>query len=566
MTDATVLQREVADLALGAVATPADTDVPVDVLFTDPSGSIRRVPAFAGAGTWRVRYSSSAIGGHRYRVESTLSLAEPEGTVTVDAQTAAGNALAGHGAIRVAADQRHLEHEDGTPFLWLADSWWNHLMARVTDEQFTQLAAKRVGQGFSVVQLCAGLYPDPAPFDPSGASRTGWAWHEGFTAPNLAWYDEVDTRIRALVEHGLVPCITGSWGYYLKWLSVDQMLRHWRELVARWGAYPVIWCVAGEPALLYYDEIGQAVGELAMAGEELEAMAPGEFSEVRNLFDKLGLTARVNQQMADWFQIATRIRELDPFGRLVTIQNIGPGAHFELEDWNVLDFFRPSTGHEGYYSLEPSVNAILRAREEVPPKPVLVGEVDYEQILGSSGPEMQRFLFWSHLLSGAAGHSYGAQGLFCCNTHEFPDGIVGKWGDVLIPEAEDLPGATHLGLGRQLLLELPWEHFEPHPEWVDPHHEEGDRLLPFAAGLPEGPRVVYFPVCGLVRNYALRLRVVRLLELGTSPWTAQFVDPRTGERHEPFTVTPDADGVVVLSRGISPLPSRGDWVLLLQPA
>ena len=36
----------------------------------------------------------------------------------------ASNPLLRHGPIRVAAGSRHLEHADGTPFLWLADTWW----------------------------------------------------------------------------------------------------------------------------------------------------------------------------------------------------------------------------------------------------------------------------------------------------------------------------------------------------------------------------------------------------------------------------------------------------------
>jgi len=33
---------------------------------------------------------------------------------------------------------------------------------------------------------------------------------------------------------------------------VEKMKQHWRNLVARWGAYPVIWCLAGEGIMPYY--------------------------------------------------------------------------------------------------------------------------------------------------------------------------------------------------------------------------------------------------------------------------------------------------------------------------
>ena len=30
------------------------------------------------------------------------------------------------------------------------------------------------------------------------------------------------------------------------------MKKHWRYLIARWGAYPVVWCLAGEGTMPYY--------------------------------------------------------------------------------------------------------------------------------------------------------------------------------------------------------------------------------------------------------------------------------------------------------------------------
>ena len=37
------------------------------------------------------------------------------------------NPLLKHGFLRVSANKRHFEHADGTPFLWLGDTWWKCL-------------------------------------------------------------------------------------------------------------------------------------------------------------------------------------------------------------------------------------------------------------------------------------------------------------------------------------------------------------------------------------------------------------------------------------------------------
>jgi len=63
-------------------------EVEVDVLFTNPKGEEKRVPAFwAGGQTWRVRYASPVVGTHRYRSvcsdEKNPDLHGQEGTLQV---------------------------------------------------------------------------------------------------------------------------------------------------------------------------------------------------------------------------------------------------------------------------------------------------------------------------------------------------------------------------------------------------------------------------------------------------------------------------------------------------
>ena len=44
--------------------------VNLDVVFTEPGGTQKNIPAFwVGGDRWKVRYSSSVIGSHRYRTQ-----------------------------------------------------------------------------------------------------------------------------------------------------------------------------------------------------------------------------------------------------------------------------------------------------------------------------------------------------------------------------------------------------------------------------------------------------------------------------------------------------------------
>jgi len=230
-------------------------EVEVDVVFTEPGGEEKRMPAFwAGGQTWKVRYATPVVGTHRYRTEccdtgnADLHGQEGEGEV---APYEGDNPLLKHGPLRVSADQRHFEHIDGTPFLWLGDTWWMGLCKRLRwPGDFQLLVADRVAKGFSVIQIVAGPYPDMGPFDPRGVNEAGHSWTEGFDCVNPAYFDMADMRMNHLVESGLVPCILGCWGYYIDFAGVEVMKKHWRYLLARYGAYPVVWCMAGEATML----------------------------------------------------------------------------------------------------------------------------------------------------------------------------------------------------------------------------------------------------------------------------------------------------------------------------
>ena len=78
----------------------------------------------------------------------------------------------------------------------------------------------------------------------------------------------------------------------------------------------------------------------------------------------------------------------------------------------MIDFDMLQTGHYGYTTLTNTVDMLEAALAHQPKMPVLVGEANYESIMESSREEMQRFLFWTCILSGAAGHSYGANGIW----------------------------------------------------------------------------------------------------------------------------------------------------------
>jgi hypothetical protein len=344
--------NQVIELTFDSAKVYADpfNKVELDAIVTTPGGKQLRVPGFWDGGKkWRVRFASGEAGVHRYRTEcsdpANRSLDGLSGTFKVKPYSGQ-NAFYRHGPVRVASDKRHFEHVDGTPFLWLADTWWMGLCDRLHwPDEFAALTADRVAKGFNVVQIVAGLYPDMPAFDKRGANEAGFPWTRDYSRINPEYFEAADRRIAWLAEEGIAPCIVGAWGYHLPWLGVERMKKHWRYLVARYGAYPAFWCIAGEGLMPYY-----------LSTHKTEDRA----------FQRKG-----------WTEVAAYLRQIDPFHHPISIHPTDM-ARTQLEDPALLDFDMLQTGHSDRKSIPNTITLVRRSRAAAPAMPTINAEVCYE--------------------------------------------------------------------------------------------------------------------------------------------------------------------------------------------
>jgi hypothetical protein len=179
----------------------------------------------------------------------------------------------------------------------------------------------------------------------------------------------------------------------------------------------------------------------------------------------------------------------------------------------------------------------------------MTGEACYEQHMQGNFADLQRHLFWGCILSGAAGHTYGAAGVWHMGVPE----EHGNWGGwkhqpydlTSWREGMNFPGSTQLGRSKALLEEYPWQRFEPHPEWV-----ESER---FAAGIPGEVIFIYQPKR---KNYVWDGITVKDLQPGA--WSVFYFDPVSGRRFDYGIVT-------VFGTWTSPnVPTPQDWVLVME--
>ncbi|MGH2614568.1 MAG: DUF4038 domain-containing protein [Thermomicrobiales bacterium] len=493
-------------------------DVEVSVELTAPSGARHRAVAFWDGGrVWRVRFCPDEVGKWRYG--SVCSDATDPGlhgrSGTFTCRPYEGdNPLYWHGQIRVASSGRHLEHADGVPFFFLADTCWNgpHLAERA---EWDDYLADRAARRFGAVIFTA---PHFRALAANADGRTAFSGRERIAIDPL-FFQRLDRSIDAMNDRGLlaVPLLLHAGkdtdrnsGHYL---PEDQAVLLARYLISRYDAHHVLW----------------------------DLVAEGEFH---------GGGAHY------WKRIARAVFA-DGRRHPVTLHPYGM-------DWALYDFVdEPWMDVVGYQSAHGDNEAYLRWIPEGPPstswklkpaRPFINLEPPYEGHLAYHSGQpfdaaiVRRHTYWSLLVSPVAGVAYGGHGVWGWDdgtgapfAHE-QTGPAPHW-----REALGLPGATAMQHLAELMASLPWWTFSPSPELLAEQPGRDDARLTVVAARGDGGQVgiVYVP-----RGSRLRLNPALVSTVTRGVW----VDPRTG------------------TRSVAPLPSDGavstpdgeDWVLLLE--
>lgn len=551
-------------------------DVEVDVIFTN-GGQSWRVPAFwRGGQRWTVRFAPPAPGEYSFRLQST-DPTDPDlngrGGKTKILPYAGSNEALRHGMLRVSRSGRYFEYADRTPFFWLGDTWWTGLSDRISWEGFQRLAADRRAKGFTVVQIVAGLVPyeEQGPSDPGFRDEGGPVWDESFSHINPSYFDYADRRILKLLDSGITPAIVGGWCELLRQMGTARLKQHWRYIIARYGAYPAFW-IAG--------------GEVIDPPQEVE--------------ERLPPAARA-AVVHGWTEVTRYIREEDPYHHPLTVHEYPPPYDYPLQDESLTDFDMFQSSHFGWPSIAAEVAQVDMhyARTRIT-KPIVEGEVGYEGFGQTQFESFQRAAFWLSMLNGAAGHTYGADGVFELYSGDRPLHRQ-RWSFLNWEDGMNLPGSYQVGLQAGLLRQYHWPRFTPHPEWVTPrgttlleprsaingfdfgpldleqmdkdgeafnewldsgvypggewaaHH--GNFHLPYAAGIPGEVRFIYMPYFGLIKRQA---PTVLGLEEGVR-YKGYFWEPASGLRIELGAVQRPPPGPIVFDG--RPAPGRsGTWI------
>ncbi len=415
-----------------------------------------------------------------------------------------------HGSVLVAPAKTHLEHADGTPFFFLADTCWTG-PALSTKAEWEQYLLDRKRKGFTAIQFNMASPWRSAPTD--AEDRIAYTCRNGHFAVNEEFYLRMDQRLTAINAAGLlavpVLCWAHTTGDIGRELNESNLLELVKFEVERYRDTEVMWILAGD-----------------------NHYTPGE--------------------AAMWKRIGRKVFA-DNKHIPITTHPVGenwPWTTWEDEAWLTVLSYQSGHGDSKttFSWLHHGPVADYGKRMKIT-RPAINLEPPYEGIKGyKSGMPLsdyvvRRSVFWSLMITPVAGITYGGHGVWSWHLEPgaTPVGHPGNGVAMIWNDALDLPGATQMGYIRQLFESLPWTELFPAQELIRQAANQPETFVTCMATPDRSVIMVYFPIGG----QAELLINVNASENSSVSW----FNPRDG---------------IIMSGTLTPPDSENDWVLIVR--
>jgi hypothetical protein len=346
-----------------------------------------------------------------------------------------------NGKVVVSENGRFLQHENGEPFFWLADTGWLLFRTLNRREADTYLENRRQ-LGFNVIQVMVvheipmlNFYGDSAFVKQNVAHPKVTPGQHPDDPEQYDFWDHVDYIIKTAEDKGLYVALVPVWGSNVRGGKVCQ-----------------------DAAAVY------------------AAWLANRYKEAPNIFWLNGGDVRGSDKTDVWQILGRTIKKIDP-NHLITFHPFGrtqSSTWFHNEAW--LDFNMFQSGHRRYdqgdgeenWKGEDGWRYVKEDYAKTPVKPTLDGEPSYENIpQGLHDPsepywqaqDVRRYAYWS-VFAGACGHTYGHNAvmqMYNPNSTKASYGVKEFWFDAI-----NHPGAQQMQFVKKLLLSRPY--FERLPD------------------------------------------------------------------------------------------------------
>jgi len=472
-------------------------DVDVTAVFTGPDGRcIKRLAFWDGEGTWKVRVALTAAGMWKYEISASDGNGDFDASGNIECVPYEGDKdIYKHGFLRVGPQGRYLIYDDGTPFFWLGDTHWTFVTEEKWDEsncpkyesQFRACVDKRVAQRFTVYQ---SNFRDGKDFHMFGRYDAYLIDTDNGLLPDLELLKKnVDPKMQYIADAGLVNAIGWSWGAAIcREGMVERYKLLVKYLIARYGAYPVVWTLAGE--------------------------LPGYFPGTK-------------QEMTDkWREIAIETEKWDSYGNLQSVHQAAGLPFTDIymgEKWYDIAMTQAAHGDFDIWG-----GNYREYKERFPRMPIIESEGLYEGADSNEGmsrvitDKMMRNLAYAAMQNGCCGYTYGCNGVWELQWEAGVGGI--GWGDMAWWDGLELPGADQLMYMREMYESVGWHKLRPVQHLVDqnifiPALKKRDEAY-FTADDEMTTVVGYFAPTSM--------KACTVHGLAAKSYTARWFDPETG--------------------------------------
>ncbi len=394
-----------------------------------------------------------------------------------------------HGSLTISKNQRYIQHNDGTPFLWLGGTAWG-ISEWLTRDEVDVYLQNRQEKGFNLIQMCllwgkrqenpvhfpvnpenaygkrALLYtnsiPDPArPDTVAGGSPL---------SPNDYW-DHVDYILESAAELNMYIGLLPVWGrryvnashthHSHSLFNEENAYAYGKFLGQRYRNTPnIIWVLGGDVGALVGNDFRSIY----------RAMAEGIIMGIT------GEQVRWNQPHPAW---DVALMTYHPDGR----------PFYNSSNWFHSDAWLDFNMIETHIHRNDLYKAILNDyRLANPVKPTVLGEGHYEGLTNKhfAGPIHIRRQAYQTFFAGGAGHTYGA--FLDSLSHGPLFSPANGWKNLL-----DLEGAQSFVYLKQFLTENQWWQWQPDTTLITGNHGKGELKKVAVTSKVDKMVLVYFP-------------------------------------------------------------------------
>ncbi len=455
--------------------------------------------------------------------------------------------------LKISTNKRYFIMEDGTPFIWIADTAWT-MPQRLKWDDVDYYMKKRKSQGFTVLQIVA-LDPeqDIEMRNPAGTRALN---KNDLLSPNEAYFTYLDFILDKAEEYDFHVLLLPAWGQLV--VGHCWSGRTYEKTVHEENAYEygywignryknrknVIWCLGGDRQPIHlgisYKDVWRRMAE---------GLAKGI----------TGLDLKYNQPDKAWEDLLITYHSCY---EMQTGECSTMSYWTEEEAW--ISFIMLQSGH----GLHPkNYEMVKKEYDRNKRMPVWDGEPAYE-LMPTSWPVIKEFhgagivrkrAYWS-LFAGSFGHTYGHSCVWCMVSEKEKDQVrTHTWFQAL-----ESPGSLQIKVLRDFLESRDLSHCIPAQEMLLIQQSKENDILDEhvqACREIEGKfACIYFPSGGKEKIWIKEMDGNEFLLWWFNPKDGKCYDFSNVQTTNPMNVVCTDDWIEVTT---PTLGKDNDWILVL---